>query len=572
MMKNRDIAAKLNKVADMLEIQDVQWKPRAYRTAARRIENMSESLQDIYEKRGKKGLSEIPSVGERLAEHIADYMENGTVYEWENVIKSTGTGLQELSNIEGLGPKNVKRLSKELGIKGMEDLKRAAEQGRIRELPGMGEKTEKNILQGIRHYEAGKERMLIDKAMAVALETIAYLRGNARLQRIDYAGSLRRMKDTIGDIDILTVTDEPSALMDAFTGMPGVSRVLVKGKTKTSVLFEDGVQVDVRAIVKESYGAAMQYFTGSKDHNIALRNLAMGKGYKLSEYGLYEKESGRLLSGENEEDVYSKLGLQWIPPELRENTGEVEAAQENQLPHLVTLKDVRGDLHVHSAYSDGLETIQRIARKAKQLGYDYLAITDHSRSQRVAGGMAVETLKRQWKEIDKVSKKEGIAILKGAEVDIMGDGSLDYDDDILEQLDIVIASVHSGFRSKSSEMTERIIKAVRHPKVDVLGHPTGRLVSRRQGYDADFHRIFRECAKNNVALEINCSPERLDLNNVWIVAAREYDVRFCLGTDAHDTGMLENMMFGVGQARRAWLVKEDLINCKGHDRLMRSLG
>lgn len=557
-MKNRELAKIMTELADIMEMQDIQWKPRAYRQAARKIENMSENIVDIYKKKGVKGLQEIPSIGKSLARHIADYIETGRVEKWDKLRKESTKGLYQLISIEGLGPNKVKELAQKLGIKNLDDLKKAVKQKKIRQLEGFGEKSEENIIQSLKQYEKSRERMLIGRAWTIAWEVIDYLKQNTSIRKIDYAGSLRRMKETVGDIDILVVAKDPEKLMETFAGMPEVARVLVKGRSKTSVILKEGMQIDVRAIDEKSYGAAHQYFTGSKDHNIALRKIAVRKGYKLSEYGLYRKSSNKLVAGKKEKDIYSKLGLQWIPPELRENNGEIEAAIKKKLPNLVELKDIKGDLQMHTTYSDGQDSIREMALQARKLGYGYISITDHSKSERIAHGMDEDRLRKQWKEIESVSEK--IKIFKSAEVDIKKDGSLDYDDNTLKKLDIVLVSVHSGFKSGRKEMTERIIKALDNPYVNILAHPTGRMIQKRQGYDADFERIFRKCSERNVALEINCDPRRLDLNDNMIISAKKAGVKFSLGTDSHNAGSLSNMRFGLGQARRAWLEKKDIIN------------
>lgn len=559
-MKNRELARELRKIADIMEIQKIQWKPEAYRSASRKIENMDENIGEIYEEEGKKGLQNIPSIGQSLADHIAEYIEKGKVRKWEKTKKQSEKGLPELLKIEGLGPNKVRELSEELNIKNISDLEKAAKQNRISKLEGFGKKTEQNLLRSIDQYRSRHERMLIGEAWKIAEETIGYLRDHAELERIDYAGSLRRMKETIGDIDILAVTEDPEKLMDVFTDMKNVSRVLEQGERKSSVVLSSHVNIDLRIINKRSYGAALLYFTGSKDHNILLRKMAMEKDYKLSEYGLFKGNSGKKIAGEKEADVYKKLGLKWIPPEMRENNGEIEAAGKDQVPELVEAKDIRGDLHMHTSYSDGYDTIRHMAKKAKDRGYEYIAVTDHSLSERIAGGMKVKDIEKQWQEIAEIGDSEGIRILKGAEVDILSDGSLDYEDDILKELDIVLAAVHSRFRSDKKEMTERILKALDNKYVNILAHPTGRMINKREGYHADFDRIFKACASNHVALEINSDPRRLDLNERMITAAKKHRVKFSLGTDAHAAGMLENIRFGLGQARRGWLEKKDLIN------------
>ena len=568
-MKNREIARKLNEVADILEFNEVEWKPRAYRSAARKIENMSREIAAIYKQEGKKGLEEISSIGQRLADHIAELIDDGRVKQWEKLKKKGSDGAYELVKLEGLGPSKARQLYRELEIKTIPELKKAVKDKKIRNLNGFGKKTEDNIYKAILQYEKGHERMLIGKAWKIAWEMIDYLEQKADIEKIDYAGSLRRMKETIGDIDLLVISDKPKAVMDAFVKAPGVKRIIGKGETKSSILLDEGNNVDLRVIEKDSYGSALQYFTGSKDHNIALRNIAINKGYKLSEYGLFQKKTNKKIAGKNEEDIYKKLGLPWIPPELRKNRGEIEAAEKNELPDLLELSDIKGDLQMHTRYSDGYDKIEDMVQKAKELCYDYIAITDHSESETIAKGMSAQDLRKAWDHTGKIAQKEDFKILKSAEVNILADGQLDYSDDLLKDMDLVLVSVHSRFKSSKKEMTDRILKALSNKYVNILAHPTGRMIHKRESYDADFGKIFRKCAENNIALEINADPERLDLNDVMILKAKEYHVKFCINTDAHSTGGLDNMRFGVGQARRGWLEKKDVINTYSYSDLLK---
>lgn len=571
-MKNREIARKLNEVADILEFNEVDWKPRAYRSAARKIENMSREIAAIYKQEGKKGLEEISSIGQRLADHIAELIDDGRVKQWEKLEKKGSEGAYELVKLEGLGPSKARQLYQELDINTIPDLKKAVKDKKIRDLNGFGKKTEDNIYKAILQHEKGRERMLIGKAWKIAWEMIDYLEQKADIEKIDYAGSLRRMKETIGDIDLLVISDKPKAVMDAFVKAPGVKRIIGKGETKSSILLDEGNNVDLRVIEKDSYGSALQYFTGSKDHNIALRNIAINKEYKLSEYGLFQKKTNKKIAGKNEEDIYKKLGLPWIPPELRKNRGEIEAAEKNELPDLLELSDIKGDLQMHTRYSDGYDKIEDMVQKAKELCYDYIAITDHSESETIAKGMSAQDLRKAWDQIDKIAQKEDFKILKSAEVNILADGQLDYSDDLLKDMDLVLVSVHSRFKSSKKEMTDRILKALSNKYVNILAHPTGRMIHKRESYDADFEKIFRKCAENNIALEINADPERLDLNDVMILKAKEYHVKFSINTDAHSTGGLDNMRFGVGQARRGWLEKKDVINTCSYSDLLKFFG
>src|SRR3989338_1052521 len=558
-MINQDLAKMFEEMALMWELEGVEWKPRAYENAARGVAELSEDVRDIYKREGVKGLDKIPGVGKGIAWHIEEFLKTGKIEKYERLRKKYPRELLELMEVEGLGPKRVVKLVREMKINSLGELKRAAEKGLIRELPGFDAKTEKNILTALSFHQSSKGRMLISSALTLAEEVIEYLKKRVKVQKIDYAGSLRRMKETIGDIDLLAVADAKE-LMDVFVKMPKVQRVLAKGSTKSSVLLREGVSVDVRVLPAESYGAALQYFTGSKEHNIALRNLALDKGLKLSEYGLFERKSEKLVAGKSEEEVYKKLGLEWIPPELRENRGEIEAAKKKKIPKLIDLKDIKGDLQMHTVYSDGRNSVKEMAEKAERLGYGYIAITDHSKSQRIANGMSVDRLRKQWKEINKVQKGVNIRILKGAEVDILPDGSLDYPNKILKELDIVLASIHSRFKSSEREMTKRIVAALENEYVNILTHPSGRLLNRREPYKVDFDELFETAKKNKKIVEINGHPERLDLNDALILKAKKFGLKFSVSTDSHAVQNLDFMKYGVGQARRGWLERKDVVN------------
>ena len=568
-MKNREIAELLYEAADILEYQQVEWKPRAYRKAAQMIENLGEDVEKIYERKGKAGLNEIPGVGEAIADHIAEYLETGKVEKFEKLKEKAPSGTVELMEIRGLGAKKMKKLADALGIKTLSDLENAIQAHKIRRLEGFGEKTEKNLAKAVEQYEKGHDRMSLGKALPLAEEIIAALKARCKstckidLSKIIYTGSLRRMKETIGDIDILAEAEgekEVLKVMDAFVSLPEVEQVILKGSTKSSVILKEGTSIDLRVVPPVSYGAALQYFTGSKEHNIELRNIAIREGYKLSEYGLYLKDSGEQVAGKSEEEVYNKLVLACIPPELRENRGEIKAAAENTLPELVDAGDIRGDLHIHTSYSEGQGSIEAMVGRAEALGYEYIAITDHSRSQRIANGMEIETLKDQWKEIDKISKTFKIKILKGSEVEILRDGSLDYPEEILKELDVVVGAVHSGFLTPERKMTERIVIALENRCLDILAHPSGRLIGKREGYEVNFEKVFEAAAANRKILEINSQPSRLDLDDELILRAKAFDLKFSISSDSHSTSDLAFMRYGLGQARRGWLEKEDIVN------------
>lgn len=553
----------------MLEMEGVEWKPRAYRQAAYGIEDLSKDVTEIYKRGGKSALQEIPGVGESIADHIIEYIETGKIEKFEKLREKYPSGLTDLISIEGIGPKKAERLALDLKISSLKDLEEAAREHRIRRLEGFGEKAEENILEALEAYKEGHERMLISVALPIAEEIVSYLKKNAPLKRIDYVGSLRRMKETIGDVDLLAISDDPKKVMDAFTEMKGVKKVISKGSTRSSIVLKElkdlDVHVDIRVIHEPSYAAALQYFTGSKEHNIATRKEAIKKGYKLSEYGLFDDL--KPLPCVSEEEIYRKLGMDYIQPELRENRGEIEAAKKGALPKLVYPEDIRGDFHLHTVYSDGSNSIEEMVKASQEKGYEYIAITDHSPSARVAGGLSEKRIKEQWKEIDGVAKRYDIKVLKGAEVNILKKGELDYPKEILEELNIVIGSVHSHFKIPKIEMTARILKALDSEFLDILGHPTGRLIGKRPPYEADFPAIFEAAAENGKVLEIDSQPERLDLNDSNVLAAREQGAKFCIDTDSKSTSTLANMRYGLGMARRGWLTKEDVVNTYHYDKL-----
>jgi DNA polymerase (family 10) len=555
---NLEIAKIFYEMADILEMQNVEWKPRAYRKAAKAIESLSVDVSEIYKREGLKGLMEIPGVGERLAGKIEEYILTGKIKEYERLKKSLPTGLETLIEIPGLGPKKAIVLFKKLNIKTIEDLKKAASEGKIARLPGFGEKSQENILKGIELFEKGQQRLLLSNAITIANEIIEELKKVKGVERIEPVGSLRRMKETIGDIDILVVAKDPAAVMDKFVSLKNVERILAKGEKKSMVILKGNVQADVRVFERDEFGSALQYFTGNKDHNIELRKVAIKKGYKLNEYGLFK--GNKKVAGESEEEIYKILVKNYIPPELRENRGEIEAAIEGKLPKLITLKDIKGDFHVHTKYSDGDDTIEEIAKAAKSIGYEFINICDHSKSEHVAHGMEEERLLKQIEEIKQLRKKLNFNIFAGCEVDILKNGELDYDDEVLKKLDIVTAAVHSGFKMSEKEMTERIVTALNNKYVKIFTHPTGRLINKREPYQINMEKIFEVAAKNKIALEIDAFPDRLDLTDVNVKAAKEMGIKITIGTDAHSVSQLHYMLLGVAVARRGWAEKEDIIN------------
>lgn len=558
-MKKLEIARIFNEIADMLELKDENvFRIRAYRKAAQNIESLSEDLEDIA-KRGE--LEDIPGIGADLAQKIKKFLETGRVDFYEKVKKETPAVLLQMITIPGIGPKTAKLLYDKLRIKSISDLEERAKLHKISGLPGIKDKTEENILKGIEFIKAERKRMLLSVAVSTAGETIERLKRLKEVKDIVAAGSLRRMKETVRDIDILVISQKPGKVMDAFVNLPRAKEVLAHGPTKSSILTNEDVQVDIRVMDKDSFGAALVYFTGSKEHNIRLRKLAIEKGLKVSEYGVFKENADRRIAGKTEEGLYGVLGLSFIPPELREDRGEIEAALEDRLPKLVEPKDIKGDFHIHSDWSDGAYTLEAMAEAAKKRNYEYIAITDHSKSLKIAGGLSDKERLKQIEAIRKLNKKiKGIRLLAGAEVDIRDDGGLDYGDEILKELDIVIAAIHSGFKQNKDKLTKRIVTAMDNRYVDIVAHLTGRLMGSRSAYEVDIDHILLAAKDTNTALEINAYPERLDLTDINCRRAKEMGVMLAISTDAHMTGQLDNMRFGVSVARRGWLTKKDVLN------------
>jgi len=555
---NKQVAQLLNEIADLLEVQGDRFRPRAYRRAARQIETLSDDVQEIYERGDIEG---IPWVGSGIAKKITEFLSTGHLEYLNELRREVDPGLSGIMEIEGIGPKTALLLYETLNINTVEGLEEAAKEGKLRGVKGLGKKTEENILKGIERYRKYGKRFLLGFVLPIALQIEERLRDVEGVGRVSLAGSIRRRKDSIGDIDVLATSSNPQEVMTAFISMQSVVRVLAKGDTKSSVVLEGGPQVDLRVVDEESFGSALQYFTGSKEHNIALRGIAVKLGWKLSEYSLEDRESGEKIAGETEASIYSALGMKFIPPELRENRGEIQSAIMEELPQLVEYEDVRGDLHVHTKWSDGSATIMEMVERAKALGLEYIAICDHSPSLKIAGGLSPDDLMKQIKEIELINRKiEGFMVLKGIEVDIKSDGSLDARNETLRDLDFVVASVHTGFKMDRKQMTTRIITALHNDYVDVLGHPTGRLIQQREPYDVDLNEIFTQAADLRVLMEINAFPSRLDLSDVNCRTARDRGLIMCIGSDAHSVDQLKYLELGVATARRGWLEKEDVIN------------
>ncbi len=559
-MTNFDVAAILYEVADLLEIKGIRFKPQAYRRAARAIETLPEDVTDVAR---HDRLDDIPGVGRSIAGKIHEIVETGSLAYLESLRREFPPGVLELTRIEGIGPKKAAVLSRDLGIRSIDDLEAAARAGRIRGLPGFGEKTERNILAGIDMSRMAEKRHLLGHILPVARDIERRLAALASIRQVSLAGSVRRMKETIGDLDILATSTRPQEVMETIATFPGVARVIARGATKTSVVLATGLQVDLRVVEEGQFGAALQYFTGSKDHNIALRKLAIARNWRLNEYGLTDLASNRMIAGEDEAGIYRALGLAWIEPELRENRGELEAARAGTLPDIVGYNSIRGDLHVHTRWSEGANSIEEMAEAAEALGYEYIAICDHSESLHIAHGLSAERLAGQMREIERINREDGnITLLSGTECNIGMDGRIDLPDSVLVDLDVVVASVHSGFKQPENEMTERVITAMHNDNVDIIGHPTGGILLARAPYQIDLAAVFEAAAALGVLLEIDASPGRLDLSDVHARSAREAGARFSLGSDAHSRESLRFMELGVATARRGWLTAGDIANTR----------
>ncbi len=559
-MRNKEVANKLYELASLAELAgENPFKINAYIEAARRIENLPIPIEELA-KEGK--LTEIKGVGSGIAKKIKQFLETGTIEKLEEFKKKVPPSLLELEKIPGIGPKAALSLYKHLGIKTVEELKEAAEKGKIRDLPGFGPKKEENILKALQGMKKKEEkRVSIGLALPLAEFIKDEIKRKAPVDKIEICGSIRRMKETIGDIDILVTSRESEKVMEVFSNLPVVKEVLVRGETKTSVITEEDIQVDVRVVEPEFFGAAIQYFTGSKQHNVKLRELAIKKGLKINEYGIFKGE--KRMGGEKEEDVYSLLGLPWIPPEMREDRGEIEEAIRGELPKLIDYKDIKGDTHVHTEYSDGVDSIEKMAEEAIKMGYEYIVISDHAESLGVASGMSIEKFKKQKKEIDKLNEKFGdkFRIFFSVELNILSDGSVDFPEEELDIFDFCIAGIHSGFNQSMEKITNRIKRAMGIKKVKIIAHPTGRIIGERGEYKVDIEEIFKEAKNTGVFLEINATPSRLDLSDLNVMHAKSlYGLKFTIGTDAHAAVSLRDMRYGIGVARRGWLTKEDIIN------------
>jgi DNA polymerase (family 10) len=565
-MDNKAIATLLYETADLLEI-DAQdsFRVRSYRNAAEAIEALPQQVAELISE--PKKLLAVQGIGKGMLANLQMLFKDGRIEVHTELLKKYRPSMLELLKIQGLGPKTIALIWSTFQVSDLESVEKLAREGKIRELPRMGEKHEQKLLKAIEDYRRIAGRFLLDAAEKLSAKLVEYLLALPGIEKVTPAGSLRRGRETVGDLDILVTgpgcidAEARQALIGKLILFPGLMEVIAQGENKVSFRHRNGMQVDVRLLPPESFGAAMQYFTGSKSHNVALRQRALKMGFTLNEYSLATLDDQKAVAGKTEEEIYAKLNLDFIPPEMRENCGEIEAAAAHSLPVLLELKDVRGDVHMHTVETDGRNTIEEMAEAARDRGYEYMAITDHSKNLAFANGLTDERALAHLERIREVEKKmQGIRIFAGVEVDILGDGSLDLSDSVLEQLDIVIASVHSQFNQDRAAMTDRLLKAISNPNTSLIGHPTGRILLRRDAYQFDLDAIFKAAAKHKVAMELNSYPDRLDLSDVHLRMAKQHGVKIVINTDSHHTSHMEKMRYGITQARRAWFTKDDVLN------------
>lgn len=565
-MQNKKVASILSRVADYLEMDGVNFRTKAYRRAAHTIETLSVDIADIS---GEGQLENLPGIGKHIALKIQEILNTGKLQYLEDIKDEYPLDLDALMSVEGLGPKKIQLLFHELGIMTLDDLEREGKHHHIRRLKGMGAKTEAKILQNLEFARKSTGRELLGEVLPLAQEIKRRISALEGIQQVEIAGSIRRRKETVGDIDILTVTDHPEEVMDFFTHMDVVDEIIVKGHSKSTVRLYNRMDADIRAFKDEDFGSALLYFTGSRELNIHLRKIAISNKMKLNEYGVFKDDE--CLASKTEKDVFKVLGLDYIPPELRENTGEVEAAQEGKLPNLVDYNDIKGDLHLHTNWSDGKSSINQMVSEAIDLGYEYLAITDHT-SLPVARGMDDKRLKEQMSKIDIINSQiDDITVLKGAEVNLDSQGNLDISEDVLEELDLVIAAVHYDFHQEPEKMNKRILNALENEYVDILAHPTGRKLKERQAYELDFEQLFQKATETGTILEVNSSPKRLDLKDIHVKMALEHGCQLVVNTDAHHVHDLGNIGLGVATARRGWAEEKDIINTLPLKKLLKLL-
>ena len=557
-MENLDVAQVLSDLADLLEIQDANaFRVRAYRNAARSVRATTRRLQDMLA--AGEDLTELPAIGREIARHVEELLATGQLRRLEELSAKVPRSVAELMKLDGVGPRKARRLWERLGVESVAMLEEQIRAGRVAQLEGFGQSSAARILKAIENRRDQAGRFPRAEVEQLVQGLLRWVRETPGVQRAELVGSFRRGRETVRDVDILVLSDgDGAAVIERFAAYPDALRVGAAGETKGSLVLRSGLKVDLRVVPGGSWGAALHYFTGSKEHNVRIRALAVSRGLRLNEWGVFELDER--VGGETELEVFSAVGLPWIPPELREDRGEVEAAGSGRFPNLLELQDLLGDLHAHSTWSDGRDSIRDMARASLELGYEYLCVTDHSQSLTMAGGLTPDRVRRQWAEIDEVQEGVGLSVLKGLEVDILRDGSLDMPASVLEELDLVVASVHSSMNLPRAVQTERVIRATQNPNVDVLGHPMGRLLGRRPSYALDVESVLQTAAENDVAVELNASPKRLDLSDVHVRRARELGVKVAVNTDAHSVKGLHAMRFGVGQARRGWLERGDVLN------------
>ena len=569
-MNNVEIARVLEEVADVLEIQNENtFRIRAYRNAARTVEVQTTPLQRMLEE--GRPLTDLPGIGKEMASHIREMVETGTLGYRDRLLDEVPRSLLELMRVPAVGPKKARKLWDELQICSVEELEEAARAGRIATVPGFGEKTQQKILAGIEDHRQHSSRMLLSDAERWVEPLVEWLRSLPEVERLEVAGSYRRRRETVGDIDLLAIAAQPAAVMQHFLRYAQIDKVSMAGDTRATVTLGSGLQVDLRAVPPECYGAALVYFTGSKEHNVKLRRRAVEQGLRISEYGVFQGE-GERIAGREETDVYATVGLAWIPPEMREDRGEIEAAAQGRLPRLIRQEDLRGDLHMHSTWSDGRNTIEEMAEACAARGYEYMVISDHSKALAMTNGLDARRLREQWKEIDAVrARHPEIRILRAMEVDILADGSLDLEDEMLAGLDLVLVSLHSRFDLPQDQQTARVLRALEHPEVNIFCHPTARIINRRKPVEMDMDRVLRRAAELGVTVELNCSPHRLDLKDSHLMLARELGCKVAINTDSHRTRELDLVRYGIEQARRAWLEPKDVLNALPYAELTAAL-
>ncbi len=564
-MKNKEVAEVFRRTAQLLEIKgDNPYRIRAYERAAQTIEALTKDIEELA-KEGK--LEKLPGIGADLASKIKEILRTGTLSLYEELKKEIPPQLLTFLEIPGLGPKKVKAIYEKYGITTIEELEKACLQHKIARLPGFGFKTEENILRGIKLFKEKTGRRPLGEVLPLAEEIVRLIKEKAPIDKIEVAGSIRRRKETVKDIDVLITSTKPLEVMKVVSELPLVEEVIAFGETKTSVRLKTGIQMDVRVVEPDSWGAALAYFTGSKAHNIRVRELALEKGLKINEYGVFRGE--QKIAGKTEEEVYAAIGLPFIPPELREDRGEIEAALQGRLPNLVSYEDIQGDGHVHSKYSDGMASLEEIMAKAEEMGLSWVAVCDHSQGLKVAGGVPVEDLFKKKKRIEELNaRSQRVKLIFGAEVDILSDGTLDYPDEVLKEIDFVIAAIHTGFQQDEKQITARIVSALKHPLVHAISHPTGRIIGEREPYAVNMDEVLKTAKECGKALEINAYYKRLDLNDIYVKACVEMGIPLIIGTDAHMTDQMEYLRFGVAVARRGWAEKRNILNTLNYDKFM----